>query len=279
MWRSGANSRRPECALASAASSELEIDEIDRCALADLEDAERSEQRGHDRDHRYRAKQAVFHLVRGRDQRAGKPRNRHQLRFRDYAPKPVTYVNVRQTAGWQPNILLVRSQQSSPDRLLNSIRTAIQQIDRDQPLGVARTSDEIVALDQASRRQQMFLLAAFASLSLIMACLGVYAILAFAVELRRQEIGVRLALGAGTRDIVQMIAGDGMKLVGIGGVLGGLIAAACGRLLSASLYGVQPLDPVTWAAVFGILVLVAFAACLVPAQRAAQTSPYLALRS
>jgi putative ABC transport system permease protein len=174
---------------------------------------------------------------------------------------------------------VVRSKQDSPERLLNSIRQAVQQVDRDQPLGVAQTFDEILAIDQASRRQQMFLLAAFASLSLLMACLGIYAILAFTVELRRREIGVRMALGAGKDDVIRLIGGHGMKLAAIGAVLGIGIAIAGARILSASLYGVQSFDPITLVAVCAVLALVALLACAVPASRAASTSPSIALRS
>jgi putative ABC transport system permease protein len=196
----------------------------------------------------------------------------------DYAPKPVTYVTVSQSPGAFATILLARSRQGSPETLLNSIRRAIQSVDPDLPLGPARTFDEILELDQASRRQQMFLLLAFGSVSLVMACLGIYAILAYTVELRRQEIGVRLALGASKGDLMRMVTGNGMKLAGLG-VLGGIAAALAGaRLLRASLYEVQPFDPLTLVAVGGVLSLVAFCACWIPARRAAAVEPAAALR-
>ena len=90
--------------------------------------------------------------------------------------------------GGLPAQLIVRSSQTSPLLLLNSIRRAIQEVDPGQPIGLARTFDEILAIDQASRRQQMFLLIAFSGLSLVMACFGIYAILAYSVALRNREI-------------------------------------------------------------------------------------------
>jgi predicted permease len=195
----------------------------------------------------------------------------------DYDAKPVTYLAARQS-DYALGQLIVRTAQGSPAGLLNALRTAIQQVDSDQPLGQARTFDEVLALDQTNRRQQMFLLALFAGLSLVMACLGIYAILSYTVELRRQEIGVRMALGARSGDVIRMIAADGMKLAGAGAAAGiGLTAVVTG-LLAASLYGVKPFDPITLAAVCAVLAVVALLACWVPARRAASTSPSTALR-
>jgi putative ABC transport system permease protein len=207
-----------------------------------------------------------------------------EVRERGYdpAPKPVTYSLVRQTSsvfGGPLGQLVVRSRLVDPLLLLNSVRQAIQEVDPDQPIGQARTFDEVLALDQASRRQQMVLLALFAALSLVMACLGIYAILAYSVELRRQEIGVRMALGARWGDVMRLIAVDGMKLAGLGGLLGLVAVAFGGRVLESSLYGVKAFDPMTLGTVCGVLGLVALLACLIPARRAASTSPSVALRS
>ena len=207
-----------------------------------------------------------------------------EVRERGYdpAPKPVTYMVARQqttTFGSILGQLVFRSRQGDPTLLLNTIRQAIQEVDPDQPIGQARTFDEVLAIDQASRRQQMFLLALFAGLSLVMACLGIYAILAYSVELRRQEIGVRMALGASWTDVMQLVALDGMRLAALGGVVGIAVVALGGRVLEASLYGVKPFDGVTLTAVCGVLGFVALFACMIPARRAAATSPSIALRS
>ena len=197
----------------------------------------------------------------------------------DFPPKPVTYVPLRQMDGYFGGQLVLRSAAPGATRLLSPIRRAIQEVDPDQPLGTSQTFDEILALDQASRRQQMFLLVAFSGLSLTMACLGIYAILAFTVELRRQEIGIRLALGASSGNVMRMVTAEGMKLAGTGAALGLAASLAGGRLLRSSLYSVQPFDPATLCAVVGVLALVALLACWIPSRRAAATSPATALRS
>lgn len=204
-----------------------------------------------------------------------------EIRERGYdpLPKPAMYGSLRQIEGWFAGNLIIRSRTDSPAALVNSIRQAIVEVDPDQPIGQVQTFDEILARDQASRRQQMVLLALFASLSLVMACLGIYAILAYSVELRRQEIGVRMALGASWGDVMRLIAGDGMKLAGLGGAAGLLAVVVGGRVLQASLYGVKASDPETLLSVCAVLGLVALFACLIPARRAAATSPSEALKS
>jgi putative ABC transport system permease protein len=185
---------------------------------------------------------------------------------------------MRQIDGWFASQLIVRSSQGSPELLLNSIRRTVQEADPGQPIGLARTFSEILAIDQASRRQQMFLLIAFSGLSLVMACFGIYAILAYSVALRRQEIGIRLALGADGGRVMRLVMADGMRLAGVGAAIGVGGAWIAGRLLRASLYEVPTFDPVTLGAVCGLLGVVAIAACWIPSRRAASTSPSTVLR-
>jgi putative ABC transport system permease protein len=204
-----------------------------------------------------------------------------EVRERGYDPEPktATYVPSQQMRDWSLENLVVRSATGSPLSLIPSIRQVVLEIDPDQPLGRAQTFEEVLALDQASRRQQMFLLGAFASLSLVMACLGIYAILAFTVELRRQEIGVRMALGADPAGVMRLVVGGGMRLAAVGALIGTGLAAVMARVLQSSLYGVRPFDIPTWAGVCGVLGAVALVACAIPAARAARTDPAAALRS
>ena len=204
-----------------------------------------------------------------------------EIRERGYdpAPKPETYISIRQVNNWFAGQLMLRSLQVEPETLLTAIRQSIQEVDPDQPIGQALTFDEVLARDQASRRQQMVLLALFASLSLVMACLGIYAILAYSGELRRQEIGVRMALGADQLDVLKLVAGDGMKLAAIGSGLGIAAVVFGGRVLEASLYGVKPFDAATLLTVCAVLGLVSLFATLIPALRAASTPPAISLRS
>jgi predicted permease len=196
----------------------------------------------------------------------------------DWTSKPATYVTARQIKGYGAGQLVLRSN-VPPERLSNAVRAAILEVDHDQPISLPRTFDEVLALDQANRRQQMFLLVAFAGLSLTMAALGIYAVLAYSVQIRSREIGIRMALGADGPRVMKLIAGDGIKLAATGGILGLLLALAGGRLIQASLYGVKPFDALTLLSVCGVLAIVALAACWIPARRAAATAPAIALRS
>jgi predicted permease len=196
----------------------------------------------------------------------------------DWTAKPVTYVTARQMDGYATGQLVLRAT-VPPERLSSAVRSAILAVDPDQPISLPRTFDEVLALDQANRRQQMFLLVAFATLSLTMAALGIYAVLAYSVEVRSREIGIRMALGADGPRVMRLIAGDGIKLASIGGIIGLILAFAGGRLIQASLYGVKPFDAVTLCTVCGVLAIVALAACWIPARRAAATAPAIALRA
>lgn len=124
----------------------------------------------------------------------------------------------------------------------------------------------------------MFLLGLFASLALILASVGIYGVISFAVSQRTREIGVRMALGAHPRDVLRLILGEGLKLVLAGVVLGIIAALALTRLLSTLVYGVSATDPFIFLSVVTLLVAVALAACFVPARRAMRVDPIVALR-
>jgi putative ABC transport system permease protein len=139
--------------------------------------------------------------------------------------------------------------------------------------------DEILSDSLAQRRFGMSLFAAFAALALVLAAVGIYSVLAYSVRRRGHEIGLRMALGAGTTDVLRLIVRQGMRptlagvLIGIGGSL------ALSRALSRLVFGVSATDPATLAAVAAILSLVALAACLLPALRATRLDPLAALRN
>jgi ABC-type antimicrobial peptide transport system permease subunit len=135
-----------------------------------------------------------------------------------------------------------------------------------------------VATSYAARRLTMILLAAFAVLALALACVGIYGVISYFVGQRTQEIGIRMALGAQRRDILHLVLGEGAKMAMLGAVIG--IAASLGltRLMAKQLFGVSAHDPMTYASVAALLVLVALAACYVPARRAARVDPMTSLR-
>jgi len=136
----------------------------------------------------------------------------------------------------------------------------------------------VLGRDTAQRRVGVILLAAFAGLALLLAALGIYGVLAFFVVQHTPEIGVRMALGASPADMLRMVVGRGMKLALAGVGLGLACALALTRLIESQLFGVSASDPLTFAGLALLLAAVALLACLVPARRATQVDPMVALR-
>ena len=151
-------------------------------------------------------------------------------------------------------------------------------MDRDQPVSKIATLDDILDEEVQPRRGQALLLGAFAAVALVLACVGLYGVLSFLVSQRTQEIGVRLALGAQPSDILTNVVGRGLALALAGVMIGLAAAVALTRLLESLLFGVRARDPLTFVAVSVILLLVASAACFIPARRAMRIDPITALR-
>jgi putative ABC transport system permease protein len=138
--------------------------------------------------------------------------------------------------------------------------------------------DEIISESLATQRVSLILLGAFAVLALGLASSGIYGVISYVVQQRTQEIGVRMALGAKRYDVLRLILAEGMKMAGIGVVVG--LAAAFGltRLMASLLFGVSATDPLTFTVVAVVLAIVALAACYIPARRAMRVDPMVALR-
>ena len=162
--------------------------------------------------------------------------------------------------------------------MINALRGAVWSVDKDQPVAFIRTMDQLMDENVADRERPMTLLGIFAGLALILACIGVYGVLAYSVAQRTREIGVRMALGARPLDVTRMILGRGLKLSAIGLVAGAALAGALGILLRSLLFGVTPAAPLVYAGTAASLIVVALAACVIPAQRAARVDPVVALR-
>jgi predicted permease len=162
--------------------------------------------------------------------------------------------------------------------LTDSIRQTSEEMSRDQVVFGMRTMDEIISRSLAERRFSMILLRVFAALALTLASLGLYGVISYVVEQRTQEIGVRMALGAEKGEILRLILGGAGKLAGIGIAAGLAMAFALTRLMSGLLYGIRATDPVTFAMVTALLVLVALVAGYIPARRATRVDPMVALR-
>ncbi|MGC1491098.1 MAG: FtsX-like permease family protein, partial [Candidatus Acidiferrum sp.] len=191
--------------------------------------------------------------------------------------KPAVYVPVNQVDRPGADYLIARTSQD-PASIGNALRGAVWAVDRDQPVAFVRTMDQLMEENVADRERPMTLLGIFAGLALVLACIGVYGVLAYSVAQRTREIGVRMALGARPGDVTRMILGRGMKLSAIGLVAGAALAATLGILLRTLLFGVTPAAPLVYAGTAASLILVALAACVIPAQRAARVDPVVALR-
>jgi len=193
--------------------------------------------------------------------------------------KPAVYLVHPQAAqAWPvPSALVIRTA-VEPHSIASSVRQAIWSIDKDQPVARVRSMEEVIDTALAAPRQSSQILGGFAVLALLLACLGVYGVLSYAVTQRTSEIGLRMALGARPGDVLAMIAARGLSLVGAGLAIGIAASLAAARLLTTVLFGVKPNDAATLAAVSLTLLVVATAACLVPARRAARVDPVVALR-
>jgi len=161
---------------------------------------------------------------------------------------------------------------------LDTIRAAVQEIDAEQVAFDALTMDQVIADSLAGRRFSMLVFAGFAGLALLLAAIGIYGVLSYAVGQRTSEIGIRMALGARRGDVLRMVLGHGVRLALAGVAIG--LAAALGltRLMAHLLYGVSATDPLTFAAVAAGLTGVALIACYLPARRAVRVDPMTALR-
>jgi predicted permease len=168
--------------------------------------------------------------------------------------------------------------QGDPAGLASEVRDAVRDLDPQLALGSVRTMDEVISRSTASRRFSLVLIGAFAALALALAAIGIYAVLAYTVARRTHEIGVRMALGARSSDVVRQVLGQGLSVTAIGIVLGVAGALVVTRFLRSLLYEVQPTDPITFVVVLLLLVSVSVAASYLPARRAMRVDPMVALR-
>ncbi|HEV8169305.1 MAG TPA: FtsX-like permease family protein, partial [Pyrinomonadaceae bacterium] len=159
-----------------------------------------------------------------------------------------------------------------------AIRKEVAAIDRNQPLTSVKTMAEVIGATTAPRRFNTWLLAVFASIALVLAALGIYSVISYAITLRTQEIGIRMALGARRAAILMMVLRKGMLLTLIGTVLGLVCAFVLTRWISSMLFGVSASDPATYAIVAFASLGAALLACSIPARRATRVDPLVALR-
>jgi putative ABC transport system permease protein len=173
--------------------------------------------------------------------------------------------------------LAIRAPDASPG-LVEEVKKRIWSLDGQIPVGDVHTMDELLAVSLAQQRFNMLLLGLFAALALILAAVGIYGAMAYAVNQRTHEIGIRTALGAQRRDVLRLVMRDGAKIALFGIASGIAGALALTRLMASLLFEVKPTDPATFAGVAILLVLVVLAACYIPARRAMRVDPMVALR-
>jgi putative ABC transport system permease protein len=188
------------------------------------------------------------------------------------------YVPIAQNP-WSFTTFVVKPSVGSAEALAPALRAAVARVDRRVPLTQVRTLDSVVRLATARPRFRAVMVTTFAALALVLAMVGVFGVLAYSVQQRRREFGVRIALGASTANVLGLVLGKAGRLIGTGALVGLVLAALLAQSISTFLFGVRPLDPLTFAAVAGVLGVTAAIACAIPALRASQVDPIVAFRN
>jgi len=198
----------------------------------------------------------------------------------DETPSPSMYLPYAQAPATflMQDITLVLCTGADPLSLVTAARRAVQAVDTDLPVFDVATMDQLVYRSASAPRFNTALLGVFAALALVLAAVGIYGVMSYAVAQRTHEIGVRVALGAGASDIVRQVVRQGMLPAVVGIAIGTAGAWALTRFLSSLLFGVRPTDPMTFTLVPLLLAAVAVVACLLPARRATKVDPVVALR-
>ena len=199
---------------------------------------------------------------------------RHQARAKD--PEPEMFVPWNQRPDSALNLAIRTS--AEPANVVSTLRRVVVAIDPELPVFETRTMEARLSDSVAQPRFRMALLGAFAAIALMMAAVGLYGVMAFAVTQRTQEIGIRMALGARRLDVIRLILRHGMRLAVIGALFGLAGAAALTRVLTNMLFEIKPHDPVAFAGVSLLLLGVSALACWFPARRAARVDPMAAMR-
>jgi putative ABC transport system permease protein len=196
----------------------------------------------------------------------------------DLPEQPALYSPYTQINPWKRWMAIAARTQSNPESMAQTVKQQIWKVDSQLPVTEVKTMNEVSAASFAARRFNMLLLAIFAGLALVLAAVGIYGVMSYAVTQRTQEIGIRMALGARASDVLKLVLRNGLTLTLLGVVIGVAGALALTRLLTTLLFGVTPTDKPTFIAVSAVLILVALLACYLPARRATKVDPLVALR-
>jgi putative ABC transport system permease protein len=167
---------------------------------------------------------------------------------------------------------------SDPLALAKTLQSEVATIDKDQPVANIKTMENIFSESVAPRRFSVFLITVFAGIALVLSSIGIYSVISYSVAQRRNELGIRMALGAQARDILKLVVGQGFKLILLGILIGLARAFAVTRLLSSLLFNVSTKDPFIFIAISLSLAFIALLASYIPARRATKVDPMIALR-
>jgi putative ABC transport system permease protein len=192
-------------------------------------------------------------------------------------PQPALYTSFQQNLWWRSMFLAVKAG-GDPLGLVNAVRNEVWALDRGLPVSQIKTMDQLMSDAVAEPRAYTLLLGALGMVALLLAAVGIYGVMSYAVTQRTHEIGVRMALGAQSGAVLRLVVGAGMKLALLGMAIGLLAAFALTRLMSKLLFDVSATDPVTFAQIALLLMGVAFLSCYLPARRATKVDPMAALR-
>ncbi|HXW92299.1 MAG TPA: FtsX-like permease family protein, partial [Terriglobales bacterium] len=194
------------------------------------------------------------------------------------APPPEIYVPFRQHAAANRDMAIILRTVPEPGTLTDAVRAQVLSIDPGQPIYDVQTLQELTDLALGPSRLALVLLSVFAGIALLVASVGLYAVISYSVTQRMQEMGIRMAIGALPREVLSLILKDGMSWAGVGLGFGFFVSLALSRFMSTLLYGVRPSDSLTLVAASVVLIAVAFFAIYFPARRATKVSPMAALR-
>jgi putative ABC transport system permease protein len=191
---------------------------------------------------------------------------------------PEIFVPYRQSEGLTQSMSLVVRGAGDPSTLVPAIRREVLAVDPNQPVYNVQTMEAVIVKSVSERRLNMLLLTIFAGVAMLLAMVGIYSVMSYTVTQSTREIGIRMALGARPRDVLKLVVGQGLLLTLVGVGLGVVGALGLTRLMESLLFGVKATDPLTFAAVSALLIVVALLACYWPARRATRVDPMIALR-
>jgi putative ABC transport system permease protein len=166
---------------------------------------------------------------------------------------------------------------TDPLAMVGAIRSEVSNMDKDQPIISVKPMTQLVDESLAKPRFNMLLLSLFAGLAVVLASVGIFGVITYSVSQRTHEIGIRMALGAKRVDVLKLVIAQGMRLVAIGILLGGVSAFLLTRIMTDLLYGVSPTDPTVFWSISILLILVSLLACYLPARKATLVDPMMAL--